>query len=76
MTNGTRFTLYAYALDSAGRLRGIANRRVKRDGGSDTTRDRWLSVSWPCTKRGADAAAKWASANSQRSWRRATRVNG
>ena len=70
MKTGTRFTLFAFALDCAGRLRGIANRREQEKNGSRTVRDRWLAVSWPNTGAGVRAAKAWACNSSVRAYRR------
>jgi len=55
---GSRFTLYAYALDG-GRIRAIGNSRIKGEHGSKSIRDRWLSTSWPNTRAGWHVAAEW-----------------
>jgi hypothetical protein len=51
-------TLYGYAVFGR-ELRGIADRRVRAESATRTLRRRWLSVSWPATRRGAQAAADW-----------------
>jgi len=66
MSKGTRFTLYGWALCGT-QLRGIAGRREKCEVASVKIRDRWLSITWPNTAKGAKAANAWSLANNVRS---------